>query len=68
MARQKNRELKSDDKEQFNRFVATARALDCDEDKDRFEKALGKIAAYKPLKDHGQSKKRTRAKSVKNAR
>jgi hypothetical protein len=35
-------------KEQFDRFVETARALGCDEDKERFEVALGKIAAYKP--------------------
>jgi hypothetical protein len=32
----------------FNRFVETARKLGCDEDKERFEKSLGKIAAYKP--------------------
>jgi hypothetical protein len=35
---------------QFSRFVETARKLDCDEDKERFEKSLGKIAAYKPPK------------------
>jgi hypothetical protein len=35
---------------QFDRFVETARKLDCDEDKERFEKSLGKIAAYKPPK------------------
>jgi hypothetical protein len=50
MAHQKNHEHKSDDKEKFNRFVETARKLGCDEDKDRFEKSLGKIAAYKPPK------------------
>jgi hypothetical protein len=33
---------------QFDRFVETARALGCDEDKERFEEALGKIARYKP--------------------
>jgi hypothetical protein len=35
---------------QFNRFVETARKLGCDEDKERFETSLGKIAAYKPPK------------------
>ena len=35
---------------QFDRFVETARKLGCDEDKERFEKSLGKIAAYKPSK------------------
>jgi hypothetical protein len=34
---------------QFDRFIETARKLGCDEDKERFEKSLGKIAAYKPL-------------------
>jgi len=37
-------------KEQYNRFVETARKLACDEDKERFEESLGKIAAYKPPK------------------
>jgi hypothetical protein len=35
---------------QFDRFVETARNLGCDEDKERFEKSLGNIAAYKPPK------------------
>lgn len=35
---------------QFDRFVETARRLGCDEDKERFEKSLGKIAAFKPPK------------------
>jgi hypothetical protein len=35
-------------KEQYNRFIETARKLGCDEDKERFEESLGKIAAYKP--------------------
>ena len=37
-----------DPKEQFERFVETARAIGCDEDKERFEKQLGRIASYKP--------------------
>jgi hypothetical protein len=31
--------------EQHRRFVETARALECDEDKERFEAKLGKIAS-----------------------
>jgi len=30
--------------EQHKRFIETARELECDEDKERFEKQLGKIA------------------------
>lgn len=33
---------------QHRRFVETARALGCDEDKDRFEAKLGEIARHKP--------------------
>ncbi len=36
--------------EQLARFIETARKLGCDEDKERFEKSLGKIASYKPPK------------------
>ncbi|TAL77317.1 MAG: hypothetical protein EPN75_13240 [Beijerinckiaceae bacterium] len=35
---------------QIERFRETARALECDEDKDRFEAKLGKIARHKPQK------------------
>ncbi|MFI5015268.1 MAG: hypothetical protein ACHQAY_23280 [Hyphomicrobiales bacterium] len=31
-------------KSQFERFAETARALECDDDQDRFEAKLGKIA------------------------
>ena len=41
---------KQPDKDQFKHFVETARKLGCDEDKEMFEKSLGKIAAYKPQK------------------
>ena len=44
------RQEKQPDNDQFKRFVETARKLGCDEDKERFEKSLGKIAAYKPSK------------------
>jgi hypothetical protein len=44
------------DQTQFERFVETARALGCDEDKERFEEQLGKIAAHKPVKDTPEPK------------
>ena len=34
--------------EQHKRFIETARALECDEDKERFEQKLKQIAAVKP--------------------
>jgi hypothetical protein len=33
---------------QYKRFIETARALDCDENKEQFEEKLGKIAKAKP--------------------
>ncbi|MGO9005592.1 MAG: hypothetical protein ACLQIQ_12810 [Beijerinckiaceae bacterium] len=42
---------------QFDRFKSTARALECDDDKDNFEAALGKIAAHKPAKALPKKKK-----------
>ena len=33
---------------QHKRFIQTARALECDEDKERFEEKLKKIAKAKP--------------------
>ena len=33
---------------QRERFIETARQLECDEDKERFEEKLGKIAKAKP--------------------
>ena len=40
---------------QFSRFVETARALGCDEDKARFEAKLGKIAAQKPIAKNAET-------------
>ena len=34
--------------EQKNRFIETARQLECDEDKERFEEKLGRLAKAKP--------------------
>jgi hypothetical protein len=34
--------------EQHSRFIETARALGCDEDKEKFEDVLGTIAQFKP--------------------
>ena len=39
-----------DSRPQHERFVETARALGCDEDKEKFEAALKKAAAHKPIK------------------
>jgi len=33
---------------QFRRVIEAARELECDDDKDRFERRLGKIARAKP--------------------
>jgi hypothetical protein len=41
---------------QFQHFLETARALGCDEDKDKFEAALGKIAEQKPRDESGPKK------------
>ena len=35
------------DSQQHKRFIETARQLECDEDKERFEEKLGKIATVK---------------------
>ncbi len=39
--------MKSGKNEQIEAFRKTARALGCDEDKDKFESQLGKIATHK---------------------
>jgi hypothetical protein len=57
--------IKPTEAEQHQRFVETARALECDEDKERFEETLGKIAAHKP-KNEGSPEpaaKKTRKKA-----
>ena len=36
------------DNQQRKRFIETARELECDEDKERFEEKLGKIARQRP--------------------
>lgn len=50
----KSSESPQDD--QLSRFIETARALGCDEDKERFEKQLGEIATHKPVKDESALK------------
>jgi hypothetical protein len=39
---------KQNDTGQHRRFIETARDLECDEDKERFEEKLGKIAKARP--------------------
>ncbi len=41
----------SEAKPQSERFVETARALECDEDKERFEIKLRRIAKVKPKRE-----------------
>ena len=48
---------------QHERFVETARALGCDDDKERFEAALGKVASHKPCEDIKDGAPATKAKS-----
>jgi len=40
--------MKKKPNSQIDRFRETARQLECDEDQERFEKKLGKIAKAKP--------------------
>jgi hypothetical protein len=42
---------------QAKRFIETARALECDEDKERFEAKLKRIAKAKPRPDNSPQKK-----------
>ena len=46
-----------DGKSQHERFIETARALECDEDKERFEEKLRRIATAKPKIAKPQKKK-----------
>jgi hypothetical protein len=52
----KNPPVKNGQK-QFDCFVGTARKLGCDEDNERFEESLGKIAAYKPSRSEPKKPK-----------
>ena len=46
----KSNRSKSADVDQHKRFIETARALECDEDKERFEAKMKRIAKAKPPK------------------
>jgi hypothetical protein len=46
----------ANEKPQIDRFKEAARQLDCDDDKQRFETKLGKIAGTKPTKDETPKK------------
>jgi hypothetical protein len=48
---------KTSNSEQVARFIETARDLGCNEDKERFEVALGKIARHKPTTKKVRPKK-----------
>jgi len=47
-------------KEQIDRFRETARRLECDEDQERFEEKLGRIATQRPAKPNETKSKRVK--------
>jgi hypothetical protein len=47
----------TDEKKQSAKFVEAARALGCDEDEEKFNAALGKVARHKPSPKSDLSKK-----------
>lgn len=47
---------KPDNSDQHKRFIETARQLECDEDKEGFEKKLKRIAQRKPKEDREPQK------------
>jgi hypothetical protein len=54
------KKIAEDQKAQHERFIDTARALECDEDKERFEEKLGRIARAKSSQIGTQSIKPAR--------
>lgn len=48
--------------EQYGRFVDTARELECNEDADAFDRALGKVASSPPPKSVEKRKHKKPAK------
>jgi hypothetical protein len=50
--------LKQDDKAQLDRFIETARALECDEDEAAFKAKLAVIARQKPKDEPKRTKTR----------
>jgi hypothetical protein len=52
------------DSDQHRRFIETAHALECDENKERFEDKLGKIAAAKPPPNQKPKVRRPRRKAA----
>jgi hypothetical protein len=50
---------RKNDPEQSRRFIETARQLECDEDKERFEEKLKRVVTAKP-KAKPTAKKRSR--------
>jgi len=48
---QKSQKPQQTSKSQAERFIETARQLECDEDKERFEEKLKRIAKAKPKPD-----------------
>jgi hypothetical protein len=50
---------RSIDREQHRRFIETARQLECDEDKERFEEKLKRIATAKPKPTPQKGRRKT---------
>lgn len=46
----------ANDKPQIDRFKEAARQLGCDDDKDKFEAALRKVASHKPARPSDRKK------------
>lgn len=57
----------NDEQAQLKRFKSAARALGCDEDKEKFEAQLGQIAEHKPAKEPAPEKKRPGKKPSRSA-
>jgi hypothetical protein len=54
--------------DQGKQFVDAARSLECDESEERFDAALKKVAAHKPLKDREDGGAKGDAKPSKETR
>ena len=61
----KSGQMKTTDSAQRRRFIETARELECDEDKERFEEKLGRIAGAKaPAKPPGAKPQKRRVRNA----
>lgn len=56
----KTKRQSNDSTSQVERFMEAARSLECDEDKEKFEAQLGKIAAHKHQSSQPEPKTKTK--------